>query len=152
MKAPPSLLAITLISTISAAHAETLTFRGTALSACALIAPVDGTLALNSDLKSWATATPATISAINTAPATLSVTKPTDWVSGPAGSPPTTFTVSAQTTGVNLGVLSILGNGVTTSLSGLGTSQLIVSLGATASTPYRAGNYAAEVTVTCTVP
>lgn len=141
-----------LASACGLSHADTLTFRGTAAPTCALNTPVDGTIILGASLSSWSTATPASITAVNTAPATLTVTKPTAWASSPASTPSTTFTVSAATAGANVGALT--GSGAATSgpLTALGTNTLTVSLGATASTPFHAGLHTAEVTVTCSVP
>ena len=145
-------LGLAMIASCDAASAATLTFRGAALSSCALGVPVDGTLQLGADLSSWTTLTPASISATNTAPATLTVTKPTDWASAPAQTPTTAFTMTASTTGVNVGTLTGGGPALTQSLSAIGVTVLSVSLGATAAAPYRAGLHTAEVTVTCAVP
>lgn len=145
-------LSLAMLASADAASAATLTFRGTALSSCALGVPVDGTLQLGADLSSWTTLTPASITATNTAPATLTVTKPTDWASAPSGTPTTTFTMSAATTGVNAGILGTTGPAATQSLAAIGVTVLTVSIGATASAPYRAGLHTAEVTVTCAVP
>lgn len=143
---------LAMLATVDGASAATLTFRGAALASCALGAPVDGTLQLGADLSSWTTLTPASITATNTAPATLTVTKPTDWASAPSQTPATTFTMSAATTGVNAGILGTGGPAATQALTGIGLTVLSVSLGATAASPYRAGLHTAEVTVTCSVP
>lgn len=145
-------LVMCLTMSSSAALAETLTFRGTAAPTCALNTPIDGTIVLQGNLRAWATATPATIVAVNTTPATLTVTKPSDWASAPSGTPSTTFSVAASTTGANVGTLTGTGNASSGPLTALGSSILAVSLSAQATSPYRAGLHTAEVTVTCTVP
>lgn len=133
------------------AHSDTLNFRGLAVSACTLTAPIDGTLTLQSDLQSWVTTTPATITAINTAPATLTVTKPTSWTSSPAGTPSTTFTMSVSLTGTNILILPITGAAASGTLSLLGATVVTASLSAHGTDTFKAGSYVAQATVTCAV-
>ncbi len=142
-----------LVAAESPGAAATLNFTGVALSTCALTAPVEGTIALQGDLKSWATVTPASITAVNTAPATLTVTGPTSWASAPAGSPAnTTFAISGGMSGVNNGALAGDAARRTGSLANIGVTVVSVSLLASAESPFVAGPHVAQATVTCVVP
>lgn len=119
------------------------------LNTCLLLAPLDGTIAPGGDLRSWATTLPATLTVINTGRARLFVNRPTEWANAPAGAPATTFTSAASLTGVNVGALLGLGDGLSALLGALGTSVVSVSLGATAAAPFPTGSYSAQATVTC---
>ena len=143
---------VCLLASVAGARADILTFRGTAIATCALALPIDGVVSLNGDLKSWSTTTPASITAINTSSATLTVTKPTTWATSPAGTPATTFTTTGTLTGTNSGNLTGSGASQTGALTNIGTTILAVSLGATSTAPFKSGLHTAEVTVTCSVP
>lgn len=146
------LACIALAALAGQSQAATLNFTGTALASCALITPVDGTLTLGGDLMSWTTLTPAAITAVNTSSATLTTTQPSDWLTKPASTPTTTFTHTAAMTGTNIGNLTGTGASKSATLANIGATVLTVSLGATASSPFRAGLHVAQVTVTCTTP
>ena len=143
------LAALTVLS--APAGAATLNFNGTASAGCALTGGTDGALLLGADMKSWSTATPATIVATNTAASTLTVTRPSSWAASPASTPTTTFDHTATITGTNTASLSGSGDARTAVLTGLGANTVTVSLAATASQPFMPGNYTAQVTVTCAV-
>lgn len=121
------------------------------LGTCIMVTPFDGTLTIGGDLKSWATSAPATVTVVNTGTARLFVSKPTQWAQAPSNTPTTNFVHSASLTGVNVGALLGLGDGVSALLSALGASVLSVSVGANAAAPFPAGSYSAQVTVTCAV-
>lgn len=142
---------LTLAALVAPGHAQRFPENPDLLGTCLLLAPVDGTIALGGDLRSWATTIPASVTVVNTARSTLMVSKPTQWASSPAGAPATSFSQSASLTGVNVGALLGFGDGLSAPLSALGTSVASVSLGAVAPTPFRSGTYSAQVTVTCAV-
>lgn len=131
------------------ASAATLSFRGLALGTCTLTAPIDGVMTLGSDLSSWTTTTPASIVATNTAVSVLTVTRGSDWATSPAGTPLTSFDFSASLIGVNTGALTGTSLSKTHQLPTLGVSTLSMWLSGVASSPFPAGNYVAQVTVTC---
>ena len=146
------LVCVALLATTGGASAATLDFVGTAVSTCALTLPINGTLTLGADLQSWATATQASITAVNTSAATLSLTAPTTWSVSPASTPATTFAITGNMTGSNSGALTGTSTARSGSLSAIGATIVTVSLAATATAPYRSGLHTAQVTVTCSVP
>lgn len=119
------------------------------LAVCVLSPLTSGELSLGADLMSWRTTRAGVVQAVNVLPAQLFVQAPTGWTLSPGGSPPTTFSVSAQMTGANLGQLLPNGGVVSGLLSILGTTNATISVGAMASQPFRAGLYSTSVTVTC---
>lgn len=136
---------------VSTVRADTLNFRGIAVSACTLSLPTDGTLSLSSNLQNWTTTTPATITAINTAPATLTVTKPTSWTASPANVPATTFSMTANLTGANVLNLTGTSGAASGTLSLLGSSVVSVYLTAQGTDTFKSGSYTVQATVTCAV-
>lgn len=144
-------LAILISPPASTVNAETLNFRGLAVSSCSLGVPTDGVLSLSSNLQNWTTTTPATITAINTAPATLTITKPTSWTASPTGTPATTFGLTANLTGTNIATLSVTSGAGSATLSILGNTLVSVSLTAQGADTFKAGSYTAQATVTCAV-
>lgn len=130
-------------------RAETLKFFGTAQNACALTSPQSGVIALQGDLKSWGTTTPATLAVTNTGYSTLSVTRAEDWLRAPAGAPSTAFNHTAWLVGSTSGQLSGAGTAKSIALTAAGSSTLSVFMSAVAQAPFVGGDYEYQVTVTC---
>jgi hypothetical protein len=146
---------IAFTSFSACASADTLDFTGTASATCSLTNPAHGTIALQPDLRSWATAVPASIVATNTAAGvfTLTVTHDTVWAESPGGTPATTFSHVASITGANAGSpFTTAGNATSAPLTAAGVDNVSVSLGATGTGPFVAGDHKAQVTVTCATP
>jgi hypothetical protein len=144
-----------LVAACNGVNADTLEFNGTAASTCSLTNPVNGTIELQPDLMSWATATPATIVATNTSAGSfaLTVTHDTDWATKPTGTPATTFTHLASIAGANASAsFTTNGAATTAALAAAGVDNVSVALSASAAGPYRAGPHKAQVTVTCATP
>jgi hypothetical protein len=145
------------VFTFPAAAQSVLELSGEAQQTCALTNPASGTIALNPDLRSWATSQAAKITVTNTSAETytLTATRSDAWKAGaPAGTPVTTFEhVPSIASGVNAGA-TFQGTGVTKStlLTNAGEDTFNVSITASASSPFKAGLHATEVTVTCATP
>lgn len=136
----------------SAGAGQSIQFDGVATATCTLANATRGVITLNSDLSSWATTTPGTIAATNTSQSSLTVTRSGSWSSSPAGTPNTTFDHHVAVTGSNTiegSQVSQSGNAKTVQLSSVGANLVSVSLSASAASPYPAGAYQAQVTVTC---
>lgn len=117
--------------------------------ACTLLAVQEGELAPGADLMGWRTTRPAVVDATTTVPSILYVNTPSGWALHPARTPGASFSVAAQLSGANGGQLAPGGGGVSGQLTTSGTTHAAVSLTATATSPFPAGVYSAEVTVTC---
>ncbi|MDB5593863.1 MAG: hypothetical protein JWM36_824 [Hyphomicrobiales bacterium] len=151
--APAVIAVITMAACNAAVAQQALDFDGTAASSCALTNPVNGTIALQTDLRSWATGSPASIVVTNTSAGTydLSITHGETWTSAPTGTPATTtFAHSQSITGANQNaVFSTTGPATSTNLAAAGEDNVQISLTASSPDPYRAGPHKATVTVTC---
>lgn len=145
-------LSLAAIAVATGANADTLEFNGTAASTCSLTESNNGTVELQPDLMSWATATPATIVVTNTSAGSfaLTVAHDTTWVTSPAGTPSTTFSHVATLSGAN-GNAPFTTTGAATNhvLAAAGVDNVSISLAASATGPFRAGPHKAQVTVTC---
>lgn len=136
----------------SAAAAQTVDFDGTAPATCTLAGSTNGVITLGSDLSSWGTTIPATITATNTAESNLTVTRSDLWSLSPTGTPTTTFGHQVGVTGTNtLTDSQFTATGTTKSgpLTSSGVNVVSMSVSATAASPYPAGAYRTQVTVTC---
>lgn len=140
------------ISFSGAGAAQTVNFDGTVTATCSLAGATNGAITLNSDLKSWSTTTPASITATNTAQSVLTVTRSGAWSASPKNTPTTTFGHQASVTGANTlsdSQFSASNNAKTGKLANSGTNQVSMSVSASAATPYPPGTYQTQVTVTC---
>lgn len=145
-------LASFLAAVPAAGGAQSIQFDGVATATCTLASTTPGTIALKSDLSSWATVTPGTITATNTAQSDLTVTRSGNWSVSPAGTPSTTFDHQLSITGSNnVGGSQIAesGNAKSVQLANLGANLVSVSVAASAPSPFPAGTYQTQVTVTC---
>ncbi len=144
-----------LLFPLHAAAQQTLTLTGTAVATCALTPGVTGAITLNSDLMSWSTTLPATLTATNMVASTLTVTRASDWAVKPTGTPTTTFDHQPSVSGANTiasGSFTESGRSKSALLTNPGVNVLSVLLSATAAAPFKAGIHTAELTVTCATP
>ncbi|KFB09790.1 hypothetical protein [Nitratireductor basaltis] len=142
-----------LLSGRSFAAEGTVTFNGTVLPSCLITIGTPGTLAADASYSQISSKNvggiAGTASVVATAPTfSLSTTAPVAFTSAPAGGgDDVTFASTYSTNGVT-SVTDVAG-GVATQL-GLGLTNVDVDLTATkASGAFPAGNYVADVTITC---
>ncbi len=142
-----------LVSLPSAVAAQTVNFDGVAAATCTLAGATNGTITLGSNLTSWGTTTPATITATNTTASALTVTRSGAWSVSPSATPTTTFGHQVTVSGSNTltdSQFTASGNAKTGQLTtSPGTNIVSMAVSATAATPYPAGTYQTQVTVTC---
>jgi hypothetical protein len=134
------------------AFGQTINFDGTASATCSLAGATNGSLTLGSDLSSWATTTPGTITATNTTQSSLTVTRSGSWSVSPSGTPSTTFAHQISVSGGNTlsdSQFSTSNNAKTGQLTSPGVNLVSISVTGTAASPYPAGSYRTQVTVTC---
>lgn len=140
------------LSYASAGMTQTVNFDGNVSATCTLTAPVYGVITLNSDLKSWSTTTPASITATNTSQSVLTVTRSGAWSASPKQTPTTTFGHQVSVSGANTlsdSQFSTSNNAKSGQLTNSGTNQVSMSVSASAAAPYPPGTYQTQVTVTC---
>lgn len=152
MVRPHITLCALLVGLPTTAASQTVNFDGTASATCTLAGASNGVITLSSDLTSWGTTTPATITATNTTRSNLTVTRSGSWSASPTGTPATTFGHEVSVTGANTltdSQFSASNNAKTGSLTASGTNLVSMAVSATAASPYSAGTYQTQVTVTC---
>lgn len=144
--------AVSLLCAAEAAVAQTINFDGTASATCALSGATNGAITLGSDMTSWGTTTPATITATNNTDSILTVTRSDSWTAKPARTPSTTFGHAVAVSGSNTlsdSEFTAVNNAKTGQLRSSGVNLVSISVSASASSPYPAGTYQTQVTVTC---